>query len=93
MYYQNIYYVIDLVSQTVLGTFYAKNEAMAQKIMKGFDLKKANMDPNDIAVYYDPVDVKVYETFEDVFDKLGVGLKALDLKQKVFDFEEAKDGE
>lgn len=83
------YYVLDDVSETILGTFVAKSEAMASRIMKGFDFKKANLAPDDISVYRDPNGFEVYETYDTVNEFIGVSSNELDLQhQPVLDFEE-----
>jgi len=85
------YYVLDDVSETILGTFVAKSEAMACRIMKGFDFKKANLTPDDITVYRDPCGFEVYETYDAVNSSIGVSSNELDIQyQPVLDFEEVK---
>ena len=92
MFYNFVYYVLDKVSETIIGSFPAKSEALANKIMKGFDFKKANLDPADVEVYRDPKSVRVYETYSEVMKDLGVTANLFNFQQNLFDFEVTEDG-
>lgn len=84
MFTNKIYYILDAVSETILGTFYAKSDRMAQKVMDGFDFKKAHLDPSDVVVFSDPNNFPVCETFDEVIQK---GWPEFNFAQKVLDFE------
>ena len=90
MIFTYVYYVVDKVSETIIGSFFAKSEAMASKMMKGFDFKKANLDPDDVEVYRDPLKVRSYETYSEVMKDLGVKANLFNFHQELFDFEEVK---
>lgn len=92
MYINYIYYILDIVSETIIGSFFAKSDVMANKIMKGFDYKKANLDPSDIEVYRDPVKHQVFETFEEVRKTIGTKTNLFNFQQNFLELEES-DGE
>lgn len=90
MIFNYVYYVVDKVSETVIGSFFAKSEAMANKMMKGFDFKKANLDPDDVEVYRDPLKIRAYETYSEVMKDLGVKANLFNFQQNLLEFEEVK---
>lgn len=92
MYSNFVYYILDIVSETIIGSFFAKSEAMANKIMKGFDFKKANLDSSEIEVYRDPVKHQVFETFEEVKKNIGIKSNLFNFQQNLIEFE-VSDGE
>jgi hypothetical protein len=82
-----LFYILDKVSETIIGTFWAKSEAMAIRLMKAFDYKKANLDPNDVVVYVDPCFQNVNETYTEVMQNIGKESNILKLDQMIFDFD------
>lgn len=69
MFTNKIYYILDTVSETIIGMFYAKSDRMAQKLMDEFDFKKARLDPQDVRVIPDPKNFAVCDTFYEVVQK------------------------
>lgn len=94
MYRNFVYYVLDTVSETIIGTFNAKSDLMATRIMAKFDFKKANLSPDDVEVYRNPDPMDIFETYGEVIKTIGVSSNILDFCQDKLDFDkEAKDGE
>ena len=82
------YYVLDTVSETIIGSFFANTRSMAQKIMDTFDFKKANLDPKDVYVYMDPFKSSIFETYDEVMDSIGQECNEFEFQQRVLDFGE-----
>lgn len=85
MYYNKIYYVLDTISETIIGSFYAKSDRMAKKMMDTFDFNKANLSRDDVLVIPDPKTVPICETFYEVVNN---DWPSFDFsQQKLLDFE------
>lgn len=82
------FYVLDKVSETIIGNFWASTDAMAVKILKSFDFKKANLDPSDVFVCSCPECIRVCETYDEVIQSGFPEFHAW----SVIDLNEDKDG-
>lgn len=90
MYTTKIYYLLDTVSETILGSFEAKSEAMARRVLNAFDFDKAKLSRTDCVVLCFAPDISHLETYDEVINsKFTKNCDEL-LKQDVFDFEEEK---
>lgn len=81
---QRLYYLIDDVSETIIGSFWARSDAMAQKMIDSFDFKKANLSPSDVRCVYDPTLFAVCESHSDLFH---MKFPEFNYKQRCLDFE------
>jgi len=86
MYTANIYYLLDTVSETILGSFEAKSDAMARRILDTFDFDKAKLSRNDcMVVVYNPP-ISRLESFEEVNNSQFTKDCTYLLVQEVIDF-------
>lgn len=85
MFFNFHYYVLDNISETIIGQFYAKSERMAKKMMEGFDFKKANLDPKDVTLVMQNSPISCYETYDEIM-KSDL-FSEVDFVQMDFDFD------
>lgn len=81
---QILYYLVDDVSETILGSFWARSESMAQKIIDSFDFKKANLSPSEVRCVYDPKPFGVCESHSDIYH---MHFPEFNYKQRCLEFE------
>lgn len=60
------YYVVDFISEKIIGSFFASSYNMAVRILRNFDLEKAKLTWNDILVFKDPNGIKEYESLSEL---------------------------
>lgn len=60
------YYLLDNVSETIIGNFFAKNDRMAEKVLDQFDFEKAHLDREDVSLFIDERQIFLYETYDEV---------------------------
>lgn len=93
MYTNYKYYVLDTVSETIIGSFWAKSDAMARKILSGFDFQKARLSIEDVLLMKDPTSFKDLETYTEVVEHDMFEIDITSLIQKDLPFEDKKDVE
>lgn len=91
MYGNYKYYVLDTVSETIIGSFWAKSDAMARKILSTFDTKKARISFEDILLRKDPLSFVELETYTEVLNTDCLNIDIAALVQKELQFEDKKD--
>lgn len=60
------YYLLDSVSETILGQFFAKTPRMADKIVNAFDFEKAHVNRDDCVLLVDPEFHRQFETYDEL---------------------------
>lgn len=85
------FYFVDTLTESVIGVFSAKSEAMARKIVSGFDFEKAKIAPADCMIYQDIRECTKYETYGEVVSSKDLKVLPDFFTQKVFDFDPEKD--
>lgn len=60
------FYLVDTVSETILGQFFAKSSAMAKRMIDAFDFEKAKLSKDDCKIYCDMILHRQFETFSEL---------------------------